>query len=84
MVRWHPDVDDGDVGAMLAYEVEQRRPVAGLADDCVARIPEHAGEALSEQDLVLSDDDAPLSDPGGLALHRGSMRPQRQRPQADC
>ena len=84
MVRRRPDVDDGNVGPMLAYEVEQRRPVAGLTDDAVARIPEQAGEALAEQDLVLRDDDAPLGDPEGLALHRGSMLPRRRLPQADC
>ena len=46
VVGRHADVDDGEVGRVLADEREQRVGVAGPADDLVPGVLEQPGEAL--------------------------------------
>ena len=54
----HPDVGHDDVGLMRPDLLEQVVAVARLGDHLEALVPEDAGDALSEQDVVLGDDQA--------------------------
>jgi hypothetical protein len=53
----HPNIDDHELGLVLAHEREELVRVAGLADDLEARPLEHARDALAQQDVVVGDDD---------------------------
>src|SRR5918996_5642394 len=69
VIRRHPDVDDGKVGPMLAYEIQELRRIAGLTNDAVARDREQAGDPLAEQEVVVGDDDAAPRRGSRVALH---------------
>jgi hypothetical protein len=56
--RRHPDVDDGDVGAVRADLAQQVLGVPGLAGDLEAGLLEQAREALAQQHGVISEHDA--------------------------
>ena len=53
--RRHPDVDDGEVGLVLADGGAEAVGVVDGGDHVVAGILEQPAETLSEQDLVLGD-----------------------------
>jgi hypothetical protein len=48
MGRRHPDVDDREIGTMLANELHELRSVAGLGDHIEARPLEQARHTLAE------------------------------------
>jgi hypothetical protein len=54
--RWHPDIDDCQLRAMFADQIQQFRGVTCLPDDLEARSLEQAGQAFAEQDVVIGDD----------------------------
>ena len=56
--RRHADVDDGEIGTLLANQGEQLVAVARLPDDLEAEPLEQAREALAEQDVVVGQDGA--------------------------
>jgi hypothetical protein len=53
----HPDVDDDEVGLVLADELEEPVGVCGLTDNVEAGPVEQAREAFAQQDVVVCDDD---------------------------
>ena len=55
--RRHPDVDDRDVRVLLADRGEELRGVAGLGDDLETGLGEQAGDALPQEDRVVSERD---------------------------
>jgi hypothetical protein len=57
MCRRHADVDDYELGLVLADEREQLVRVAGLADDLKVGPLEQAREPFAEEDIVVCDDD---------------------------
>jgi len=61
----HPNVDDDELGRVLAYELEELTCVAGLTDDLKTGSLEQAGEAFAEEDVVVGHDD-----PGALVRGR--------------
>src|SRR5262249_58174384 len=71
MVGRHTDVDDGNVGSMLADETEELCRVAGLSDDAVTGLREQAGDAFAEQEVVVGDDNGPLYNRYRLTFHSG-------------
>jgi hypothetical protein len=50
----HPDVDDRELGSMLANEVDELGRVSALADDLEAGALEQAGHSLAQEDVVVS------------------------------
>ena len=56
MRGWHPDVEDDDVGSLLAEERHEVDHVAGLADDVEAGLPQQVRDAIAEQRRVIGDD----------------------------
>ena len=56
MSRRHSDVDEHQVGPVLADQVEQLHPVAGLPYHLELGALEQAGDALSKQDVVVRQD----------------------------
>ena len=67
----HPDVDDHELGLVLAHELDQLVRVARLADDLEVGSLEQACEPLAEQDVVVGHDDADCG--WSLALPRSSQ-----------
>ena len=57
MRRRHLDIDDGDIGAMLVDGRQELIAGARLRDDSEARFLQQAGDALSEQQRVVRDDE---------------------------
>jgi hypothetical protein len=57
MCRRHADVNDYELGLVLAHEPEQLVRVAGLADDLKVGPLEQAREPFAEEDIVVCDDD---------------------------
>jgi hypothetical protein len=57
MRRRHADVDDDELGLVLAHEREQFGRVAGLADDLEVAALEQARQPFAEEDIVVCDDD---------------------------
>jgi hypothetical protein len=53
----HPNVDDDELGLVLAHELEELVRVAGLADHPKTRPLEHARDALTEKDVVVGHHD---------------------------
>jgi hypothetical protein len=56
--RWHPNVDDGDVGSLALDEREEAGHVGGLTDDLEAGRVQSRRERLPKQDRVVGEDDA--------------------------
>ena len=56
--RRHADVDDDELGLLLAHERRAARRVAGLADDLEAGPLEQAREAFAQKDVVVGDNDS--------------------------
>ena len=54
----HPDVDDGQVRALLADEAQQPGSIVSLADDVEPRSLEQAGYPLTEQGVIIRQDNA--------------------------
>jgi hypothetical protein len=54
----HTDVDDHDVGSVLAYEREQGRGIARLTHDFVACAFEQACDAFAEKHIVIGQGNA--------------------------
>ena len=67
--RWHPNVDDDDLGFVCTNESEERRGIAGLADDLESVPFEQRRETLSQQDVVIRERDARAT-----FAHRGAWR----------
>ncbi len=64
--RWHPDVDDRQFRLGRTDQGEQSGSIPGLADDVEPRTIEQAGEAFTQQDIVVGE-----HDPGrALAIRR--------------
>jgi hypothetical protein len=57
MRRRHPDVDDGELRLVLAYQLEELTCISCLTDDVVAGPVEEAREPLAKQDVVVGDND---------------------------
>src|SRR5436190_16663076 len=55
--RWHPDVDDNEVGILLGDRRQQAIGVAERRDDLMSAVFEEACEPLAKQHLVLGDHD---------------------------
>jgi hypothetical protein len=73
----HADIDHREIGAPLAHQLHQFRPITRLADDLVPAPLEEAREALAHQNVIVGHDDSGAAeiDVG----HRESI-PQRGRP----
>ena len=54
----HADIDHREIGAVLAHQPHQLRPVTRLADDLVPAPLEQAREALAHQHVIVGDDDS--------------------------
>ena len=57
MGRGHADVDERDVGTLVAHAREQRSGVADLGDDLEPGLGEQPGDALADQRRVVGDHD---------------------------
>ena len=56
--RRHPDVDDHELGPLLAHELQELVPVACLADNLEAGPVEQARETLAQKDVVVRKNDS--------------------------
>jgi hypothetical protein len=54
----HADIDHCVIGALLAHQSQQLRPVPRLADDLAPAPLEQAREALAHQHVILGHDDS--------------------------
>jgi signal transduction histidine kinase len=54
----HADIDDGEIGLMLAHESQQLRAVARLADDLIPAPVKQARETLAQQHVIVGEDDS--------------------------
>jgi hypothetical protein len=72
MRRRHPDVDDHEVGLVLADEVEELARITCLADDLEVGALEQAGEAFAQKDVVLGDGDTAAA--RGRLVRAGTLR----------
>jgi hypothetical protein len=57
MGGWHPDVDEQQVGLLLAAGPNRGRTITGLSDDVEARALEQAGKPFPKQHVVVGQDD---------------------------
>jgi hypothetical protein len=71
----HPDVDDREVGLVLANEAEQLLAVTRLADDLEVGPREQACKAFAQKDVVLGDGDT-AAGAGGRLVRADTLRPQ--------
>ena len=55
--RRHPDVDDRDVGVVLADGDEERVGVADLGDDLEAGLDQQPGDPLAQEERVVGQDE---------------------------
>ena len=53
----HADVDDRDVGVLLADRGEELRGIAGLGNDLESGLGEQAGHAFPHEDRIVRDRD---------------------------
>jgi hypothetical protein len=58
----HPNVDDDELGLVLAHELEELDRVAGLADHLKTRPLEQARQPFAKKDVVVGHDDATAGD----------------------
>jgi hypothetical protein len=58
MCRGHADIDDYELGLVLAHEREQLVRIAGLADDLKVGPLEQAREPFAQKDVVVCQDDS--------------------------
>jgi hypothetical protein len=58
MVGRHADIDDCEIGLLLAHQPHQFRPVTRQADHLVPAPLEQAREALAHQHVIVGDDDS--------------------------
>jgi hypothetical protein len=58
MVGRHADIDDGEIGLLLAHQPHQFRPVPRLADELVPTPLEQARQALAHQYVIVRHDDS--------------------------
>jgi len=77
VVRWHPHIDDRDIGAVGQCLVQQVFCVSCLGDHVEPGVGQEPGDAFAEQHVVLTDDD-PQS---RLQLGCGH---RAQRPSSNC
>src|SRR4051812_30510437 len=75
MGRRHPNVDDDEIGPVLANEAQQLRPIARLTDKLVSGPLEQARNPRPKQDIVVCDDYAPAVRRTGFACHHGCSIP---------
>ena len=68
----HTDVENGQVGLVIAHERDGFVAAAGLADDVVALLLEDLLEVETDDRLVLGNDNAHVGRPSGG--HQGSGR----------
>jgi hypothetical protein len=54
----HPDVDDRELGSMLADELDELGSVSALTRDFETGAFEQTGHALTEEDVVVCQDDS--------------------------
>src|SRR3954468_24249864 len=69
--RRHPDVDDDEIGPVLANEAQQLRPVARLTHKLVSGPLEQARKPLPQEDIVVRDDYAPAARRASFACRHG-------------
>ena len=55
--RWHPDVQDDEVGIVIGDRERQRVGISEGGDDLVSGVLEQSPEPLAKQHLVLGDHD---------------------------
>ena len=53
----HADVDERDIGSLVAHAREQRAGIADLGDDVEPRFGEQRGNALADQRRIVGDHD---------------------------
>ena len=73
----HLDVEDDQVGPVLAGQRDRGLAVAGLADDLEVLLGQHLGEVHADERLVLGDDDAAPRPAGVRLARRGAARTAR-------
>ena len=73
MRRRHPDVDDRELGSMLANELEQLAGVTTPTDDGEAGPLEEAGNPLAQQHVVVRNDN-PSRGLGHAVKYGGALR----------
>jgi hypothetical protein len=57
LVPWrHPNVDHGQIGPVLANEIDELRAVSRLTDDLEPGALKEAGDALPEEHVVVRED----------------------------
>ena len=56
--RRHPDVDDRDVGTVLADGGQERLGIAGLGDDVETGLDQQPGDPLPQEERVVGQDEA--------------------------
>jgi len=76
MVGRHADVDDREIGLLLAYQPRQFRPVTRLPDYLVPAPLKQAREALAHQHVIVGDDDSRTA---WIDVGHGESIPQRDR-----
>ena len=64
--RRHPNVDDHELGLVLAHELEKLSRVTSLTDDLETGPLEQAREAFTQQDVVVGHDDSTAAFRGRL------------------
>ena len=62
MSRRHADVDDYEIGPVLANELQQLRAIAGLTNQLVPGPLEQARKAFSQEHIVVRKDNDPKRD----------------------
>ncbi len=76
VVWWgHPDVDDREVGSVLANERDQLGGVAALAHHLEAGTLEQAGQTLAQKDVVLGQHHSRTRSPSHRRLWSTVGRP---------
>ena len=98
VVGRHADVDDRDVGPARLHHAQQGVRVAAASRDLEAGVLQQAGEALSQEHLVVGDHEAhgssarrwwasavnvPPTAPTRSSTRTGSVRERRRRAQLD-
>ena len=78
--RWHSNVDDDELGLVLAHELEELVRVAGLADHLKTRPLEHARDALAQKDVIVGHHD-PTGVVWGAIDRASTLRGPARRPE---